>query len=302
MYNIINSLVSIDGKNYDSVIEKIVNDNDLLKGSSYVLINSGFTNTIYEVGNYIVRICTDYNNEDRFKNEIDFYNLNKNNENIPNVYFSDLSKSLVPYYYEIMEKVNGKTLYEIWYKISDNEREDIVKKIICILRSFHSTKVESYDFCSYIKSIIINLLQECNLDVSEYKTLLDKCDKYFEVNKFGLIHGDLHFDNFIYDGENIKLLDFERYMVAPIDYDFMRLSRYSKTPWHWASVKTDMLAVETDYVDLMDMFISNYDELRDIPYLQERLKIYTIIDMLKGYRHSCDKMELEETNKVIGGI
>jgi len=109
----------------------------------------------------------------------------------------------------------------------------------------------------------------------------------------------LHFDNFIYNNGRLTLIDFERSMIGAIDYDFRILSRYKETPWLWANEKTDMLTVESDYQDLMDMFIDSYEELRNIPYLAERLRVYEIIDLLNGYRKHRKKEKLEEIrNKV----
>jgi len=296
MYDSIQRLIVPETKKYDLIIKKIIDNNNLLKRKSYNLITTGFTNTIYEVENYIVRICTDLNNEDRFKNEIEFYHKNKDNDKVPNLYVSDISKKIVPYYYEIMEKVNGKTLYEVWYKLSKEERKKVILNIIDILKTFHSIPVKEYDFSTYIKTKISELLNKCNISDELFDSLLVMCDTYFKENKFGIIHGDLHFDNFMYDDGRINLLDFERYMASPIDYDFRIFYRYAETPWLWASEKTDMLTVETDYQDIMKNFIENYDELRNIPYLEERLEVYSIIDLLE---HDKDTTQLE---KVIGKI
>ena len=53
-----------------------------------------------------------------------------------------------------MEKVSGNTLYEVWYKLNEDERLNVVKKIINILKSFHLQNVEGYDFNSFIKNKI----------------------------------------------------------------------------------------------------------------------------------------------------
>lgn len=275
-----------DTNNYDEVIEQIVSNNELLRGKKYQLITAGFTNTIYKVEDYIVRICTNLNNEERFKNEIDFYNKNKNNDRIPTLYVGDTSKTIVPYFYEIIERIEGQTLYEVWYKLSDLERKNIVISIIDILKTFHKTEVEAYDFKEFIKGKVITLLDECNVSDELFKTLLIMCDTYFEENKFGLIHGDLHFDNFMFDNGTLRLLDFERCMIAPIDYDFKIFTRCGSEPWKWASAKTDMITVEADYQDLMNMFIENYEELRDISYLKERLTVYEIIEILNDYKNT----------------
>lgn len=299
MYNIINELTRPKSENYDDVLEKIIDSNHLLKGKSYKLITAGFTNTIYLVGEYIIRICTNVNNEIRFRAEIDFYNKNQVNDKIPNLYVGDITKSLVPYYYEIMEKVNGQTLYEIWYKLTEDERKEMILNIIDILKTFHSIQTDGYDFKDFIKSKIIDLLNVCNISNPLFDDLLVMCDTYFRDNKFGLIHGDLHFDNFIYDNEKLSLLDFERYMTAPIDYDFRIFNRYSKTPWLWASIKTDMLTVESDYQDFMTILIDNYNELSSIPYLNQRLEVYYIIDMLNDYKNTQNKEILEQIKNKI---
>ena len=111
MYDILCELTKKELHQNNGLIEKLIENNDLLKGKKYKQINSGFTNTIYEVDNYIIRICTLEGNETRFKNEIDFYTKNNDNPGIPTMHFADTSKSIIPYYYEIIEKVDGLYLY-----------------------------------------------------------------------------------------------------------------------------------------------------------------------------------------------
>ena len=153
-----------------------------------------------------------------------------------------------------------------------------------------------------MKTKIITLKDKCNLDDELFNDLINMCDKYFKENKFGLIHGDLHFDNFIYDGNNLHLLDFERSMVAPIDYDFKIFSRYNVQPYLWASAKTDMITVESDYQNLISMFLDNYKELNDIPYISERLEFYSIIESLDNYKNTKDEERLEEVREKVKKI
>ena len=299
MYDIIIKLTTKKTENYDSVVQKIIDNNVILKDKQFELITAGFTNTIYSVDNYIVRICTDSKNEERFENEVNFYKENKNNNGIPKLYVSDTKKSVVPYYYEILEKVSGKTLYELWYRLSDSERIKIVIQIIDILKPFHSKEVKGYDFLEMLKTKILYLKDKCNLDNELFNNLINMCYKYFKKNTFGLIHGDLHFDNFMFDGTNLHLLDFERCMVAPIDYDFRIFSKYNSQPYLWASAKTDMLTVESDYQDLMSMFLENYKELNEIPYINERLDFYSIIESLENYKNTKNKERLDEVKEKI---
>lgn len=294
MYEILCDITKKETTTYNNDIKEIIDNNELLKGKSYTLINKGFTNTIYRVDDYVVRICTNKDNETKFLNEIEFYNKNKDNDKIPTVYVTDTTKSIVPYYYQIMERIEGKTLYDIWYKLSNKERKEMVIKIVEILKTFHSIPVESYDFSTYIKNEIESLLAKCQITDEAFTKLLILCDTYFKDNIFGIIHGDLHFDNFIYHDGNLTLLDYEYCMVAPIDYEFRIFELCKDMPWKWASAETDMITVEDDYQDLMKMIIENYPELKNIPYLNERLIIYCIIDLLITYKNTKGEDVLEQ--------
>lgn len=299
LYDIIYTLSIKEEKNYDESVKKIIDSNEILKGKGFKLITAGFTNTIYLVDNYILRICTDNSNESRFVNEINFYKENSDNNGIPKLFLSDTTKNIVPYYYEVIEKVNGKTLYEIWPKLSNDEKIGVVKQIINIIRPFHLRKEEPYDFEGQLIAELLVLKEKCNLDDSLFNDLTSICSEYFKENRFGLIHGDLHFDNFIFDGENVRLLDFERSKVAPIDYDFRLFSRYDSEPYLWASAQTDMLTVESDYSDLIDMFLDNYPELNEIPNIRERIEFYSILELLDNYKNTRNSDRLEEViNKV----
>ncbi len=299
MYDIITKLTIKETENYDSAMQQIVDSNEILKGKQFKLMTAGFTNTIYSVDNYIIRICTDSKNEERFENEINFYKENKDNNGIPKLYVSDTTKSVVPYYYEVIEKVSGKTLYELWGLLSDIERRKIIIKIIDILKPFHSKEVKGYEFLEILKTKVLYLKDKCNLDDELFNDLIDMGYKYFKENTFGLIHGDLHFDNFMFDGTSLHLLDFERCMVAPIDYDFRIFSKYNSQPYLWASAKTDMLTVESDYQDLMSMFLENYKELNEIPYINERLEFYSIIESLENYKSTKNEERMQEVREKI---
>lgn len=301
MYDLISKLINKKIINYDKEIEEIIKNNSLLKDKKYKIINSGFTNTIYQVENYIIRICTKKENEEKFANEIEFYQNNQN-ENIPKLIMSDKTKTVIPYYYEIIEKIEGKTLYEIWYKLKEEERKEVILKLISSIRKLHNIKVKEYDFKEYIKNKIKEYLTTCNITDELFEDLLNDCDIYFKENKFGLIHGDLHFDNIIYNNGKITLLDFEYTMPASIDYDFRILNRCKEVPWHWASAKTDMLTIENDYQNLIPTIIENYQQLKEIPYLEERLLIYDIIELLKDYKNTYNEQLLKEIKDTIKKI
>lgn len=299
MYQIICKITKEELVKYHPFVEKLIEKQPLLKGKSYQKLDAGFTNTCYKVGEYIIRICTDSKNEERFEHEMDFYMQNQENPYIPKCYIADKSKILIPYEYEIIEYIEGKTLYEIWYQLSEKERETLIIKIVEVMKSIHQIKVEPYDFKEELKDEMRKLLKDKKLKKSIFQKLSKLCDKYFEENHFGLIHGDLHFDNLIYRKERIYIIDFERVMAAPIDYEFKIFNRCRYSAWLWASKKTDMLTVEEDYQKLLPTLIENYEELKNIKYLRERLMIYQIIDELRDYKNGKNQEILGNIEKSI---
>jgi len=299
MYQIICKITKEELVKYHPLVEKLIEKQPLLKGKNYQKLDAGFTNICYKVEEYIIRICTASENEENFEKEMAFYLKNKKNPYIPKCYIVDKSKKKIPYEYEIIEYIEGKTLYEIWYRLSEMEREKILIKVVEAIKSIHRIEVEPFDFKEYLKKEISQLLKDNRLNGQLFQKLLDSCNQYFEENHFGLIHGDLHFDNLIYKNDRIYIIDFERIMAFPIDYEFKILNRCRYSAWRWASEKTDMLTVEDDYQKVIATIIENYKELKNIKYLKERLVIYQIIDELKEYKDHKNQETLRNIEKNI---
>ena len=114
-------------------------------------INVGFTNTIYSIDDsFIVKICTNSDNENAFQKEIEFYKTNKTNNLIPKLYYSSTDKKDIPYFYEIIEKIDGVSLYNVWHTFNEEQREKIIKQFCIAMKCIHSNIGESYDWTKRI--------------------------------------------------------------------------------------------------------------------------------------------------------
>ena len=286
------------------IIEKIIKQNKELFGENVKLkkVNVGFTNTIYIVNDkYVVKICTNYNNEKSFEKEINFYKSNVNNDLIPKLYCSNIEKKDVPYYYEIIEKVSGVSLYNVWHTLDEKQREKIIKQLCDAMKRFHSNIGVSYDWTKKTKDLFINLYEKAkalNIFSNDELQILDnaysKFDKYLESNEFVLIHNDLHFDNIIYNNGKIKLIDFERSIYAPRDFELDILYRMIRKPWKFASEETEEYTKLEDYENIMKYIERYYPEIIHIDYLYKRLAIYDIVYYLKQYINNPSIIELKE--------
>lgn len=285
----------------DKIIDKIISSNKNLFGEKLFVekINVGFTNTIYCVNNsYIVKVCTNLSNEDNFKREIDFYNLNNLNSFIPKLYYSNTSKEVVPYFYEILEKINGDSLFNVWHIYSEEQRENIIKQLCECIKQIHINKGNSYNWPNYMKNEFNSLykrIKELNVfnedELLLLKQAFNEFDKYLESNEFVLIHNDLHFDNIFIDNEKLKIIDFERSIYAPRDFELDILYRMIRKPWKFASEETEQYTEASQYSNIMSYINKYYPELVNIPNLYKRLAIYDIVyymNQLLEYPHLAE--------------
>ena len=274
----------------DKLIELIVKNNQSLFGMNPIVekINVGFTNTLYKINDsYIVKVCTDIDNEEEFKNEINFYNSNKDNTLIPKLYYSSTDKKDVPYFYEVLEKISGVSLYNVWHTYSEEQREDIIRQLCEAMKQMHSVKGEKYNWSEYMKKEFTPLYEKAKeLDIfnDEEQILLERAyaefDKYLESYEFVLVHNDLHFDNiFVYDGK-IKIIDFERSIFAPKDFELDIFYRMIRKPWKFASEETEEYTDASHYLNIMSYVNKYYPDLVNTPNLYERLGIYDIVYFL----------------------
>lgn len=274
-------------------VNRIVEINKDLFGDNLTIkkVNVGFTNTIYNVNDkYIIKICSDIKNESNFQKEINFYNTNKDNNLIPKLYYSDNSKNEIPYYYEILEKIEGVTLYNVWHTFRENEREEIIKQLCEAMKKMHSNIGEYYNWSEYNKKRFNKLLDEVKkqkLFNDDKIEILNKVyslsDKYLVSNKVVLVHNDIHFDNIFINKGKIKIIDFERSMYAPKDFDLHILYYMIRQPWKHASEDCEKFTKVEDYSNIMSYIEKYYPEIIHIPYLYKRLAIYDVIYELSHF-------------------
>lgn len=286
------------------IINRIINKNKKLFGGnpSISKINVGFTNTVYNINDsFILKICTNLNNEENFSREIDFYNSNLNNYLIPKLYCSSTDKSEIPYYYEIIEKVEGVTLYHVWHTFSEGQREEIIRLLCTAVKQIHLNKGEKYSWINYLKTqftMLYSKAKELDIFNKEEQQLIkhaySKYEKYLESQDFVLIHNDLHFDNIFYHNGKIKLIDFERSMYAPRDFELDILFRMVRKPWKFSSEETEQYTNLSDYANIKLYVEKYYPELVNIPFLPQRLAIYDMVYFLEQLVSHPEIKELKD--------
>ena len=270
--------------------KKIVDDNKEIFGNGnhdITMINAGFYNNVFDVdGKFIIKIC-DKEDESKFDVEAEFYDKNKESNHIPKLYKYDKSKSIIKHVYEIIEKIEGKSLYYYWYKMNESEREETVKEIIDIVKDIHKNSVneKELDWGATIKRKNMKLYDaNKNKFSDDQRAIIEKSfskyDKYLEHTELAFIHNDIHFDNIIKNDRGLFLIDFNEARVAAIDFEFRILYMCKDVPWKWANIEMDPYQKPDDYKNIDAYIKKYYPRFAKIEYIDERMTIYRILNDL----------------------
>ena len=202
-------------------------------------------NTLTFLEDRVVKQPVDQQGFTLAENEINWYKYvsqNSNIKNLPKIYdFTPLT----------IEKIGGgKHLYELGNELSDNEKEQILKKIICCLKEIHKIKQVNCDYESFVETYLTKTVNRLNkvkelipfadkqyIKINEKKCrnilfyLKEVSQKVFEFypDKFCLIHGDSTFSNILLSNEN------EPVLIDPRGY-FGKTKLFGDVAYDWAKL------------------------------------------------------------------
>lgn len=285
-------------------IDILFKDNGLEKVDSYYRINAGFNNMVFSINEkYILKICTNPNRESKFFNEIKFYTEN-NYSFIPEIITSDITKSKIPFYYIIQEKIQGSNLYTVWSSLTKEERKEILDNLLNYMKIIHNKEVEYVDYKNRIIEIFsyyLKLLEKDSI-ISRKKILylhtLKECIiKKYNTCKMCQIHGDLQFNNIVLmPDKNIKIIDFEHCEIAPIEKEFDSLFRMSQYPHTFLQKDNNNNIDINSFLEVKQYFEDNYTEVCERTDFINNILIFEILNSI---RWICKYPDYERYNEIL---
>ena len=292
-------------------IKKIFAANSLPEPRSFRKINVGFTNTVYAVDEqYILKVCSDSNNEKPFALEARLYKRFKNELPVPQLEVFDNSKSVLSNMYILYPMIIGENLYNVWHTYSEETRKLIVKQLCDMLR--YITYTDSREFKALLnpvsswRDVILGRIRKYVAICTKAGTLssahADKITHFCEQHadclneqRIALVYWDAHFDNLLVeDGVIVGLLDFERTELASIDFMLDIVKRMVESPKEYMSKYAEQFAKNEDYAKLLDWYKEYYPELFDFEQLDRRLDFYSIAYNLKDLETRPDVQAIKE--------
>lgn len=267
----------------------------LAKDPNIRRITTGFTNELYEVDDYILKVCVRQNFEDKFNNEVSLYKKLRGKIMVPEFVAADSSKKLIAKPFMIYKKIPGESLGNRWHELNNAQRRAIIKdlcqqlKLIVKLEPKPQLKVGP----TWQKQVLAAFKED--LDVIADKKLLpqatqDQIAHFIDSRKhvlgqqnLALLYWDVNLDNIIVNahGKMVGLIDFEHTGVVSIDFLLDIVQQTVRYPWLTLSPEMEKFADPKDYEHVMDWYKEFYPELFDFPDLDKRLDLYELEGILR---------------------
>ncbi len=199
--------------------------------------------------------------------------------------------------YLIVKRMPGEVLSRWWPTMDDSEREEATRQVASKLQALHQVKqpedlpeidsphllggsrwanpieplFNAIDEAAQLPHIRLDLLDATRELV---RTTCDALDGYIVST---MIHGDLHFENVLWDGKKVTaILDFEWSHAAPPDLELDIFLRFCAYPYLHVAEDYEHLTVAEDYARVPLWLASEYPELFAHPRLIDRLRVYCI--------------------------
>lgn len=197
--------------------------------------------------------------------------------------------------YILMSFVSGMSLGSHWHEATDAQRENLIKSICQSLRLINrvipaeigldATKPWHQMLTERSNGLLATLQSEGIIsDVTA-----DKIRKRIGGSKGLLgdirvypVYWDIHFDNFIVNEkfELQAIIDLENVELTSLDYPLFVVQRQMEEPHKYLREEDEYLADKKDYEKLRGWYQKYYPEMFDYRNLDERVKIYQLLDTL----------------------
>lgn len=276
-------------------IHTVLSAKGLPEPAGFTKVDVGFTNTVYSIDDqYILKVCTDQNNETAFKLESQLYKHFRSLLPVPQLITYDESKSIMPNNYMLYHRIDGDNLYNVWHELTNEMRKSLIKQLCAILKTIINTdtadllRSTSLKQPSSWKEVILDRITKytevcqhagtiSDQDVNAIKEFVAKYSHCLDEQRMALVYWDAHFDNVLVKGGTIVgLLDFERTELASIDFTLDIVRRMVNFPKKYMSEYAEQFAKVEDYTHLMDWYKEFYPELFEFKDIERRLDLYSI--------------------------
>ncbi len=196
----------------------------------------------------------------------------------------------------VVRRAAGTPLVRVWPSLSPDDRRRAVEQMATALRALHGTEAPAHlpdpgdapqalqpgshateplcaalERASKLPFVDAGALTDA---IGWVRTQRSALDPFVSTT---LIHGDLHFQNVLWDGSVVTaLLDLEFARPAPPDLDLDVFLRFCCLPFLFVPVGREAEAMTEDYADVPFWIRDEYPELFAHPRIFDRLRVYAV--------------------------
>lgn len=195
----------------------------------------------------------------------------------------------------VMRRVAGEPLSRSWPHLRESYRRAAVSQMADALRALHQVPADDSSTTAETDSLecphqlppgrLLHLLHRAarlpHVDPLVIETAIElvlRCrDAVDEPPHHFLVHGDLHLENVLWDGDGVAaVLDLEWARPGPADLDLDVLLRFCADPAPHVDPDYGHLALASDYRSVPGWLRQDYPGLFDHPRLEDRLAVYCL--------------------------
>ncbi len=258
---------------------------------------SSTRNEVFLSKDYVIR--TNKRSDQRLKRETEVYRLLPNESWAPEIITYGTNNTND---YLICKRKPGASLARHWPQMQPQQRRRAITQIVAICKQIHAidgdipplaSSPHLLDFTNYsIVQPALEMLEKVSpfYDLHFLDDIRQKIDALYSIITFEkqlhLIHGDLTFENILWDGSNISaVVDFEWARAAPLDLEIDVLFRYYGLPEAHAPAEHQHSVKPQDYYAVPLWLMEDYPALFEVDKLTERLVLYALCFEVNELHH-----------------
>jgi aminoglycoside phosphotransferase (APT) family kinase protein len=197
--------------------------------------------------------------------------------------------------YVVMSYVPGVSLGSCWHKATNQQREALIKSMCEALIQINQIDPkelgldthEPWDLMVRKRgdASVMQLWEKRIIDLPTAMGTLEALanrSTLLKDSRLHTVHWDIQFDNFIVskDFKLQALIDLENVEVAALDYPLFVVYKMTQEPEKFLQEDEEKHADVADYVHLVEWYKSYYPAMFAFDNLEQRVKLYTLLDTL----------------------
>lgn len=282
-----------DTKATEADIRRVCGRHDI-KYVSHDRITTGFSHEVHKVNDDLILKIFNTSNDRNFKTECAV--LGSHTPTLkPQLVASSDSDNPLDRPYILMTFIPGYSLGGRWHLASDEQREALIKQIVEVLRQINALSASDVgldpieDWSLHLekqgKTLADKLVAKDILaqkDADKAVQVIKNAAQWLKTDNLPCVYWDIHFDNFIVD-DDFKLkaiIDLENVDIVSLDYPLFVVEKQTHQPEKYLREDEEQFADIKDYVKLRGWYKQYYPEMFDFEGLEERVKVYQLLDVL----------------------